>query len=340
VASCFSLAQAVGYPLQGRLLDRYGLVVLRAAGLVGPALLAVSAFLIATDVPRPVMIITVASAGLTMPATQSVTRSTLPTILSDPALERATLSLDAVSLEFALLVGPTLTTLLAVLVAPIVPVMLGVGLTSVGSLALASALAPYHEHQASKRTDRRTIWRQHRFIATACGAALQAAAVAGVEFAIPAISVRSGHTALGGVYLSLIACGSLLGGLAWGLLRWRPTLQTQYGITAVAMFAGFAALALAHNVPTLAALAFLAGLPLSSSVTVSVQVIRETAAPTVITETFAWLAFAGSVGWSLGYLLLSLLLPAVGTPVAFLTAALLALISAPVFLATSKGARP
>jgi hypothetical protein len=317
------------------LLDRYGLVVLRTAGLVGPVLLAVSAFLIATDVPRPVMISAVAFAGLTMPATQSVTRSTLPSILRDPSLERATLSLDAVSLECALLIGPPLTTVLAVLVAPILPVMLGVILTGVGSLALASALAPYHQHQVTKRAGRKTIWRQHLFVATASGAALQAAAVAGVEFAIPAISVRSGHTALGGVYLSLIACGSLLGGLAWGLLRWRPTLQTQYVVTAVAMFAGFAALALANSVPTLVVLAFLAGLPLSSSVTVSVQVIRETAAPTVITETFAWVAFAGSVGWSLGYLLLSLLLPAVGAPAAFVIAACLALISAPIFVASS-----
>ena len=116
---------------------------------------------------------------------------------------------------------------------------------------------------------------------------------------MPAFAEAHGGRELGGIALACFAAGSLVGGLVAGLRPPRDDVRRFLGC-ALALAVALLGLQLAVSVPTLAALAFVAGLPIAPTVATLYTATDRTARQGTAAEAFAWFGTAVSIGFAAG----------------------------------------
>ncbi len=302
VAAAYAIAVGVGAPYAGRQVDRRGAApVLRRRLLVFPSLLLLVALLGALGVPSPLLAVSAAAAGLSLPPVSSALRSIWPSVLGvDRA--RTAYALEAALQELIFVGGPLLVALLAA-VSPVAAVVGAAVAAGVGTLAFARVPpvreAGPSEHRHGSRLGAlsspgvRTIAVLAVFLGLGFGA---------VEIAVPAFAELEGSRALAGVALAGFAGGSLMGGLVAGL---RPSSDERRRMLAGAsVLAGALALPLlASSLPMLTVLLVVAGLPIAPLVAAAYGLIGRVAAPGSVAEAFAWFGTAVSSGFAGGSVL-------------------------------------
>ena len=142
-------------------------------------------------------------------------------------------------------------------------------------------------------------------------------AFGGAEIGIAAFAEEQGSRPLAGIVFATFAGGSLVGGFVTGL---RPTDdQPRRLLVSAAVLAAFLGLPLlASSVGTLAALMFLAGIPIAPLIAASYGVIAAIAAEGTFAESFAWLSTAVTTGVAGGTAFGGWLVDAHGSRAAFL----------------------
>jgi MFS family permease len=239
VTGAFGVGNAVGLPLQARLIDRFGLVrVLAPAGLLCGGLLLGPAVGLTSRAPAALAVVT-ALAGLCLPAATAGTRVLLRDLVAEPAVRPAGYALLAVLFQLGLLNGPLLVAGLVAVTGPRAAVV------AAGGLACASGVLPALSPAArgpgvprkTTHAARPTSYPGVRTLVTGAAGTGLAAGLTGVG--VPAVALARGVPALSGVLLSLASVGMLLGGLAWGARPRRATSRHlmcgQVGVAAAAL---------------------------------------------------------------------------------------------------------
>ena len=299
VVAIYVVALGLAAPVRGRQVDRRGPApILRLGALTYPACLALIVVLALLDAGAPALAVAAVAAGFVHPPIGSAVRIVWPRIATGD-LRSTAFAFEAAVQEVFFVVGPLLAAVLAT-VDPVLAVA-GAGLASlVGTTGLAR-LRPIREMPPSREGGAglagalgspgvRTVV----LYATAIGVSFGA-----VELAMPAFAEERGARELGGIALGCFAAGSLVGGLVAGMRPPRDDLR-RFLAGAIALAIALAGLQLAVSLPTLALLAFVAGLPIAPTVAALYLAIDRTATQGTAAEAFAWFGTAVSVGFALG----------------------------------------
>ena len=298
VVAAYTTAVAVTQPLVSRLVDRggqRGVLLPRAFGF--PALLLLVIWLIHSQVPLVLTLLGAAAAGATLPPVSSSLRVLLGVIVPS-ALRYRAYALDAVMAEAIWVTSPLVVTLIVALGDPAVAVAVAAASAGIGTLAFAATrasrsapIADAHERGA------RVVTPPLRWVF--CFSTLFAIAWGGLEVSMPIFAEQHGNRDLAGLVLGCVAAGSLVGGLIAGALSaWAPTrrLVIASAVYAVLLFT----LLLGDSLVTMAALAFLVGIPMSSALAAMFTLISEAASAGRETETFAWTTTTFAAGTAIG----------------------------------------
>jgi MFS family permease len=289
VTAAYAIAVGVGGPLLGRMVDRRGqTLVLLAAASVSAVLLTCVA-LLPEGVALAILVALAAGIGLATPPVGACVR----TLLSDP---RA-FAVEASAVELAWVFGPPLALGAGAVFST------GAALAGAGGILLAGTVA-FAAHPASRAWNPAQSERPR-------GGSLQSQAVRTLVLVMGAVGAIFGATEIGvtaavGQLGSTAAAGPLLGVWGAGSLAGGVWLARRGGMAPLAplllaLTVGHAALAFAaFNVFTLAAVLLIAGAAIAPSYAIVYGMVERAAPAGTVTEAFAWLATAVSVGAALG----------------------------------------
>ncbi|MFD7610735.1 MFS transporter [Streptomyces sp. NPDC059828] len=301
VAAVMLAAQAVASPVFGRLADRLSqrrvLLTACPAHAVGMTLLVVS---IAVEAPLWLPVLAAAATGCTSVSFASFMRARWAVMVDRDAL-RTAYAMESMLDDTIFLLGPLLVTVLTSYAHPAAGLVACLALTTVGSIAVAlhRQSEPAHRETSSVRSPRRVI--------TVTGVWLLVIIYAGMGFLFGAIDVamvavaqERSAPALGGVLLSLMAVGSLLGGLLYGGMHWRLPQARLLSITTCVLTLATLPLVFTHDWAVTLSLAFIAGIATSPALITGSALLESLAPKASLSEAFSWLTSASALGVGLG----------------------------------------
>jgi len=261
LAGAATVASGLASPLRGRALDRRELRVglQRASVANAVALLALLAG-VAIGAPIAVLFALAVVQGITTAAISGGMRALLPVVVPERDLERAN-AIEAVSIELAFVVGPTLAGTLALFVEPTVVL----GIMAAAAAAAAWVMHPLPKLVPPKERPLAAPWsvpgiKPVLLITVAVGMT-----VGVFEAALPPRAEQLGlAAAAAGPLLAFAAVGSGIGGiLASGMVGASARANRLAPRYLVAMGLLILPLAFLPTVPLLAGSLFLAGLPIA-----------------------------------------------------------------------------
>jgi MFS family permease len=319
VSGAYFVATAVGAPIAGRLVDRRGQArILRRRAVIFPALLGGVCALAALDAPLALVGAAAAAAGALMPPVGSSLRALWPRMFSDGKLRAAAYALEASLQEITFIAGPLLVALLTAAASPALALGVAAAVGGIGTLLIARAepvLAwrPDEDRQAASILGAL----ESRGVVMIVGlSACLGLGFGGTEVGFPAFAEGHGGAELGSIPLSLFAAGSLVGGLVAGA-RVTVTPARLLRFSTVVLAFGLALPLLGWSLPSMAVLAFLAGLPIAPVVMSAYGLIDAVARPGTAAEAFAWITTAVFAGFSVGMALGGTLIDAFGVKASF-----------------------
>lgn len=221
VGAAGTIGIAVGAPLTGRIVDRFGLRGMLAVTTVCYGTYWLTAWLL----PYPVLLVLSFVGGLLALPVMSVGRQALAALVPEEH-RRAAFSLDSVSVEMAFMVGPAAGVLVATKVSTVAAVIsLGCAMVAAG-IALFVVNPPvrgtHDEHDTSVPRPPRRQWLRPALLATlaaGCGAVF---VLAGTEVAAVAALRGVGEIGWTGVVTIALCLASMTGGVIYGALRHTP----------------------------------------------------------------------------------------------------------------------
>ena len=301
VNACYSIGAAVGFPSQGRVVDRIGqtrviavTTVLSAVGLIALVALAESESAVAP------MAASAAFAGLTSPPIGTSIRTLWSDLVPDERLRQSAFAVDAVSVEVSFITGPLLIAVVIAVASPAAAVLVNVALSVIGSALLAVSAA-------SRR------WRGERhdlgfagplrsigvlvLMGTMLGIGI---AVAATELGMTALAADAGHRALAGTLIAAQAAGSLLGGLAYGARTWHgPASRRLFALSGLFVLTTIP-LVFAPTLASAFPLMLVSGVALAPVVSVLYVLLDRVSPPGTATEATGWVLTAFIVGAAIG----------------------------------------
>jgi MFS family permease len=352
VTGAFAFANAVGAPLCGKALDRWGQPrVMVATSVFSAVFLAALAVASIQPLSTPLLCGLSALSGLTFPPMTPAMRAAWRVALREPVQQRAAYALDAVAVETIFIAGPLLLSLLLVVTPPVAPLLVTAGLMVVGGLAYSttSAARQAHAHAlaqlaaepgAAAPPPRRGRVNWDRLLPPSLVLVLVVSL--GMAMAFGAIDTSLAATArdvLGdqaklGLLFASIAGGSALGGLWFGTRDVSHSTQVRLlPLLLLAFACGFAPIAvvLGGATPTLAVLSpllFFTGMSISPTLIILQNLVDEAAPAGRTNEGQAWLATSVTTGVGVGTAAAGILVDIAGVPWSFAGAGCAALASA------------
>ncbi|BEL05450.1 hypothetical protein Q0Z83_036410 [Actinoplanes sichuanensis] len=291
-----AVAQGVGGPLLGRLVDRRGqtAVLLGSAILTGFALVAVARMPPGT--PLPLLLAPATVIGFATPPIGACLRTLIPTIHHGQDRQRRAYAVDAAATELTWVCGPPLALALGALAGT------GSALTAAG-VVLIAATTLFALSSASR------AWRPARTRRTG-GNALASPAMrtlvtvmigVGVLFGATEVAVAASAGPAAGLLLGLWGVGSLAGGVVAARLGGGATGGRSFAVLLTALAAGHLLLAPASASEVAAAVTItVAGSMIAPILATAYAMVDRCAPPGTTTEAFSWLATATAVGTAAG----------------------------------------
>lgn len=331
VAATFAFSMALLAPQIARASDRYGQnrVLPYATGVSALALLLL---LICTHYRAPdwTLFVFAALAG-GMPSISAMVRARWSEIYRGTPQLHTAFSFESVLDEVAFIVGPPIAVGLSVALFP-----------EAGPLAAALLLVTGVSAFAWQKSTQPPVYprnnqRQRAILAMPSMQILVLALIAlgtivgTVDVISVAFAEQQGQPAAASIVLSVYAGGSCLAGLIFGAIKLPSPLPRQFLYAAFATALTTLPLLWVHNVLTLAAAMFVAGLFFAPTMIVAMGLVERLVPPSRLTEGLTWMVTGLGVGVALGAALAGLAIDAVGIKAGFgvtLTAGLVVLLVA------------
>lgn len=304
VSAAVLIGVATGSVVQGRMMDRVGptrpllaMVVVFAAFVV--------ACLVGVEhgAPTPLLVALAVGIGTAQPTIGSTSRVMWTGLLPPGAARSAALTYESVMTEVYFIVGPALSGLLLTAPWPGTGVIVGAALMVTGTVwyALTPTVRRMRPAPSRTRSGRRLGALASPGLRTVTLASLGLGIILGfVEVAIPAAANHAGHVAAGGVLLGLWSISSAVFGILYGVKPWPTSLRLRIP----ALLAGFALLMvpmmIPGSLPGLAVTLLLAGTLIAPQTTAHAEAIEFVVVHGLLTESFAWVITASTLGIGLG----------------------------------------
>lgn len=325
VLAATSVGQAIAGPLTSRLMGRWGMRRVISITLV------ICAAMVSTIalVPMSVLMYMIvgALAGLSMPPIQPAVRTIYPKMVNSRQLTPL-FSLDATAQEIIWVVGPVVTTFVAIQISTVWGIMLAVifmvggGIWFISSPELGRVRIP-----RSKRKLGAVLRRPPVLLATGVGFLLVGACAA-VEAAVVATFGHDGAEA--GIVLAIFSIGSIAGGLGlghvpigpWSTARRMLVVFIGMGLSAVVM-----ALVTANDVFWwLSGALFISGLGIAPALAVLFAIVSASVKFSDTAEAYGWVGTGQLIGAALGSAAAGFLIDSNGAVGGFWAAAIFALV--------------
>jgi MFS family permease len=295
-AGALAVAQGIGGPLLGRLVDRRGqtVVLVGAAFVAGMALAGIAAMPAGT--PLPMLFVLAATVGLATPPIGACMRTLIPLRQPGVARQRRAYAVDAAATELTWVSGPPLALAAGTFAGT------GTALTTAG-LVLIVATTAFALSPASRGWRPVPVTRSRR---SALGTPVMRTLVivlAGVGVLFGATEVAATATAgpAAGLVLGLWGVGSMAGGVAAAKLGGGATAGRGFTLLLTALGVGHLILVAASaSLIALAVAIAVAGTMIAPILASSYAMVDEAAPAGTVTEAFTWLATATAIGTSVG----------------------------------------
>ena len=334
VTAAEALSMAVGMPLWGRGLDRFGHpVIIGLTSVLSGGLLAGFALATTAGAPDAVLFVLSAGVGLTYPPMSPAMRGAWRTVLPDDGDRRAAYALDAVAVETIFVGGPLLLALLLVSTPDQVPLLVTAGLLAAGGLAYATTRAARQsrpeQHHAGEGHRSASPLRSPGMLAL-----LVVMAAMAVGFGLTDVSIAATaretleDRSRVGLLFAAIAGGSATGGLWYGSRPWRRPERVRLPLALLGFGLGLlslSALLAAVDRPAVAALIVvlvLTGLCIAPALIIGANLIDHLGPKDRLSEAQSWLSTAFTSGGAGGTALAGVLVDAGGPRLSFLGAGL------------------
>lgn len=303
VAAAFALAGGLCAPLQGRTVDSFGQTrVLVPLALVHASALTAVIALGVSDAPTGALAAAAAVAGSTIPPISACFRPLMMDLLAgDQDLLPTGFALDSILMEVVFIVGPLITATVVAAFSGAAAVATAAALGFVGTLAFATRPA-----SRAWRGEPRTTGIAGALASAGTRTLTLAGLPIGIcfgtlEVALPAFGAEHGTANLGGVLFTLLAAGSMAGGVAYGVAAYRlGSLTRGYLILVAALPATLALTVLADSVLVMVLLVPLAGSVIAPLTAAENQVLAAVAPAGSTTESYTWVIMATVVGVAVG----------------------------------------
>jgi MFS family permease len=319
VSGAYFVATAIGAPIAGRLVDRRGQaeILLRRA-VVFPAFLGGVCLLALLDAPLAVIGASAAAAGALMPPVGSSLRALWPRLFTDDELRAAAYALEASLQEITFIAGPLLVALLTAAASPVVALGVAAVVGGLGTtlIAFAEPVRAWRPEEERHATSILGALESRGVVTIVSLAACLGLGFGATEVGFPAFAEGHGGAELGSIPLSLFAGGSLVGGLIAGA-RVTMTPLRLLRVSALLLAIGLALPLFGWSLPSMAALAFVAGLPIAPVVMSAYGLVDAVATRGTAAEAFAWITTAVFAGFSVGTALGGTLIDAFGVKASF-----------------------
>jgi MFS family permease len=341
VAGALALAGALVSPLWARAMDRRGQGTVLPWAMTGYLAFGLSFTLaVVAGAPRWSWFVLAALTGACAPNIGSLVRARWAHAL-DAQRRQTAFAFESVVDEVVFVVGPPLVTFLATLINPTVGFVTGVVIGFAGGLWLSRLRGtepPVHPRGATGPAGRAgalgpttvTVGVAYLAVGVVFGA---------MDVVVVAFAQAAGAPAMAGVALATYAGGSLVAGLAYGVLRLPGSLAARYVGCAVLFGVVAQSLLAVGSLAVLLPAAFVAGLAIAPVLVSGLSLVESRVSRAALTEALTWVTTGLILGVTAGSALAGAAVDAWGAQRAFVVpalaavlAALLALAGAPVLL--------
>lgn len=299
LAAVYGVANAVGQPVLGRLVDLHGQPRIQLPAAIASAL-AMTVFAAAGISPAPLAYAAVAAAGLFTPPLEGGLRALWPSVLRREDQVHTAYAMDAIAQEVMFTVGPLLVTLCVSLwsaqAALLVLNVLGVlGALSVvlspPSRAWRSAPREAHWLGALRSPGLLALLAAFLFIGMALG-----------SITVAAVPYADGHggDAVYGWLMAALGLGALAGGSVYGARQWVGAPERRLRVLVAFLAVCYLPLMLMPGALAMVALTALAGVFLAPAIACAFVIVDRHAPSGTVTEAFSWLVTTFTVGASVG----------------------------------------
>ncbi|GAA3100351.1 MFS transporter [Streptomyces rectiviolaceus] len=299
LAAVYGVANAVGQPLLGRLVDLYGQPRIQLPSAVISAL-GMGAFAFTGPDSLGLGYVAVGVAGLFTPPLEGGLRALWPSVLGKEEQVHRAYAMDAIAQEVMFTVGPLLITgcvalwseQVALLVVNVIGVLGALSVVmSKPSRAWRSAPREAHWLGALRSPGLIALLGAFLFI----GMALGSITVAGVSYAD-----EHGGDAVYGWMMAALGLGALIGGSVYGARQWAGVPEKRLTFLVALLALGYWPLTLTPGAVAMTALAGVAGVFLAPALACAFIIVDRHAPRGTVTEAFSWLVTTFTVGASLG----------------------------------------
>ncbi|MFJ4281467.1 MFS transporter [Streptomyces massasporeus] len=299
LAAVYGVANAVGQPVLGRVVDLRGQPRVQLPAAVLSAL-AMALFAFSGIGSLPLAYVAVAGAGLFTPPLEGGLRALWPSVLRREDQVHTAYAMDAVAQEVMFTVGPLLVTLCtslwsaqaALLVLNVIGVLGALSVVvSPPSRGWRSAPREAHWLGALRSAGLLALLAAFLFI----GMALGSITVASVPYAD-----AHGGDAVYGWLMAALGFGALVGGTLYGARQWAGEPARRLQVLVGLLVVCYLPLMLMPDAVPMVALTALAGVFLAPAIACAFVLVDRHAPRGTVTEAFSWLVTTFTVGHSIG----------------------------------------
>ena len=318
ITAVYLVAGAVGQPLLGRLIDRFGQVgILAVSGIL--SFLSFTGMALTLEPAPGAAVALAAAAGLFTPPLEPALRALWPRLVSPGPQLKAAFSVDAGAQEIIFIVGPLLTVAGIAVFGPIGNLLFAGGLGLIG--ALAFILNPAPRAASTERRSGVTVRRGVRSPILLPAVARVAVFTFGIGVPVGALTIVAtaseaarSDAGLAGWILAVNAVGALIGATAVGIRPLGSTPQRLLTLCGILLAAGYLPLAVT-SLPTWAYVvaAGVSGLMLPPTLGQVFERISQLSPVDALTEANGWVVSAMTLGVGAGTLVAGVVVGASGT---------------------------
>jgi MFS family permease len=320
VSGTLALSFALASPQWARLMDRRGQApVLRLTSLAYLLLGLAFVGVVVTDAPRWTWFVLAALSGASGANIGSVVRSRWAHALPDQQQRQTAFAFESVVDEVVFVVGPPAVTFLAALVAPPAGFLAGLLVGVAGGLALSGQVATQPPVAAVPVGQRRvrTAVLTPALVVVAVTYLAVGVVFGAMDVVVVGFAEQEGRPAAAGVALAVYAGGSLVAGLAYGVLRLPGTLAARFLACAVVFGVATQALLGVGSLVWLVPVAFLAGLAIAPLLVAGMSLVESRMDRAALNEGLAWTTTGLTLGVTAGAALAGAAVDAWGAETAF-----------------------
>ena len=273
VSASYVGANAVAAVPLARVVDRLGQGrVLGLATTVSCAALALTVVAVQSGWALPLPHVLAAAAGASSPNIGAAVRARWSHVVPDRRLLDTAFAVEAVNDELVFIVGPTVVTLLATLVAPLAGLLAAVAAALVGTWWLVSQRRTEPPRVTPHADGGAPVTMPWGALAPLVGGAVSLGVLlGGCEVATIAFTDERGHQGVSGVLLAVWALGSLLSGLVSGAVVQQRPPPARYRLGSVALTLLLLPMPFVPTIPLLGLFLFLCGFAVSPTMIAAVS---------------------------------------------------------------------